>query len=125
MTELNPKKEKQMLASFTLKLSKRTRQDLQILCATDNDFQFKYEVYDASVIWASKNKEDVQPIANSRSGENVSVYLSSSVDTLDTLSDYWNCNPTRALHTAVIRYLSNRKEEALAVNKGLMLFAGD
>ena len=115
MTEFHTKKEKNRLTAFTLRLSTKTQQEINILCALDEKFQFKYNVLDAAVLWASKNRFELLPVANPRNGKNQSAYLSGSVNEVNTdLTEYWEVNPSRALYSALTHYLLFRKEIAEA-----------
>src|SRR5690606_36222656 len=104
-------KEKGRLTAFTLKLSDQDRLKMKMVCALDKSFQFQYHLLDAAVVWASANKHDLIAIANPKDGENRSYYLSDEVHRLRDLEEAWNCNTTRALHTAVVHYLKQCEKD--------------
>ena len=101
--------EKTKLNPFTLKLSPADKKKIKLICATDSNFKYQYEVFDAAVRWASDNKELVYAVANPKNGSNSSYYLSDTVDLLKHLELHWDCNSTRALYTAIVHFLRSRK----------------
>jgi len=104
-------KETRKLTAYTLKLSKRDRLSMKLICALDDDFKYQYIFFDKAVEWASNNKKDLMAIANPKEGSNKTYYLSDSVEWLTGLEEEWNCNTTRALYTSVIQFLRLREKE--------------
>lgn len=103
--------DKAQLTQFTLKLAPETLTSIKVLTATDNDFQYQYEVFDAAVVWAINNVDELVALANCKTGKNRSYYLGKSVELLNELENNLSCNTTRALYTAIISYLKQKKIE--------------
>lgn len=99
------------LSAYTLKLSDTDLINMKILCVTDQEFQFQYNLLDKAVKWAFENKESLMAIANQKSGTYKSYYISESTFYLNKLEVYWNCTPTRALHSAIRQYLKYREKD--------------
>ncbi|MBL4868488.1 MAG: hypothetical protein JKY67_19160 [Pseudomonadales bacterium] len=105
-------KEKKSLLQFTLKLSKDERTQLKLLCAADYEIDFQYQIFDAAILWALENKETLIAIANPKHGSNKSYYICERELYIERLETCWDCNATRAVHTAIVHYLKHRQRLA-------------
>lgn len=75
----------------------------------DEGILYQYQLLDAAVEWAVQNCDDIMPIACQREGRYKSYYLGQSSGLLESLVETWDCNSTRALHTALFNYLRMRE----------------
>lgn len=103
--------DKTKLSPYTLKLSMQDKKSIKLICAVDSSFRYQYDLFDAAVAWAFKNRDSLVAIANPRQGDYSSYYVCEGVDQLKDLEDAWNCNGTRALYTALVNYLKFRSVE--------------
>jgi len=101
--------QKKSLLQFTLKLSKTERTQMKVLCATDPEMGYQYKLFDTAILWAIENKEMLMAIANPKKGSNKSYYICETVEDINKLEMYWDCNSTRAVHSAIVQYLKYRK----------------
>lgn len=93
------------LTGFTLKLTSENRKQIQLLTAEIDNINFQYELLDIAVAWASDNSERLMATANPKQGSYRSYYLKDTVGLLEDLEKAWDCNTTRALHSAIISFL--------------------
>ena len=101
-------KENNKLIPFSVKLNVREKLFLKSLLLDDSEFNFQYEVYDAAICWAIDNKDYLVAIANSKSGSYKTCYLGESVQCIHELEESWDCNTTRAFHSALVQYSKYR-----------------
>lgn len=95
----------EQLNGFSLKLPSDYQKQIKILCATHDEYKYQYSLFDAAVKWAFQNKNEIQPIAQGRTGSLRSYYIKDTSDTLSQLEIFWDCSPTRALYSAIVSFL--------------------
>jgi len=103
--------QQQKLVPFTMRLKQEDYTLMKLLAAVDDKIEFQYELLDAAVSWAHSNRMNLHPIAVQKGGLRKSFYVGSSVSLLGDLESTWNCNPTRAVHTALFHYLRFQCQE--------------
>lgn len=106
--------DKAKLTGFSLKLSPSDKKRVKLICASSNEIDYQYELFDQAVRWAVENRESLIPIANTKQGKHQSYYLCDSVSELNTLVEHWDCNHTRALYTAIVGYLMSYNVSSVA-----------
>ncbi|MFC7296272.1 hypothetical protein [Marinobacter aromaticivorans] len=103
--------QQQKLLPFTLRLKEDDHTLMKLLAAIDDTIEFQYELLDAAVSWAHANRMTLHPVAVQKGGVKKSFYVGNSASLLADLERSWNCNPTRAVHTALFHYLRYQSQE--------------
>jgi hypothetical protein len=96
------------LVPFTLKIDPKDQRLVKMLCAKDDSIDYQYQLLDSAVAWAFEHRVSLVPIAPQRNGVSKSYYICESTELLMHLQSFWNCNTTRALHTALFHFLRAR-----------------
>lgn len=104
--------QQQKLLPFTIRLKQEDHTLMKLLAAIDDTIEFQYELLDAAVSWAHNNRMNLHPVAVQKGGIKKSFYVGSSASLLGDLETTWNCNPTRAVHTALFHYLRFQSQES-------------
>lgn len=95
------------LVPFTLKLAQRDHQLVKLLCAQKKELSFQYELLNEALVWACRRNSMLMPVASQRDGVYRSYYVSKGMvgECVEDLCTSWNCNATRAVHTALFHFL--------------------
>lgn len=103
--------QQQKLLPFTMRLKEEDHTLMKLLAAIDDSIEFQYELLDAALTWAHQNRLSLHPIAVQKGGIKKSFYVGNSASLLGDLERTWNCNPTRAVHTALFHYLRYQSQQ--------------
>ena len=112
--------QQQKLSPFTMRLKEEDHTLMKLLAAIDDTIEYQYELLDAAVSWAHAHRMTLHPVAVQKGGVKKSFYVGNSASLLADLEGSWNCNPTRAVHTALFHYLryQSQKRNLLSATAG-------
>lgn len=88
-----------------IRLSRESFLSMRVLSAK-NDERHMYQIVDMAICWCLANSADVQPLFNPQSNERRTIYLT-KIDTLNRLSETWDCTRPEAVYSAINHYLSH------------------
>lgn len=96
---------------YTLRLNETSYIQLKAMAGNaGKEFRFLYQVYDAAVIWASANRNQLPQFEKTRNGRSRTIYVTDSGSELQTMSTFLKCRESLALQFSITQYLRYKKQ---------------